>query len=129
MERSSALNAAIDRIVAAGRALSIPSVAREVNVTPALIHNTYPEVKRRIRELTGADVPTKNSAKAKLTVSKQQNAKLLAQNRQLAHDNRRLASLLQGALFELALEKAKRAANVVDLSTVKRSRSAPEDMT
>ena len=47
------LLAAIDRVCRTDGSATITAVAREVGVTPALIHNRYPDVASTIRGLAG----------------------------------------------------------------------------
>jgi hypothetical protein len=51
-----ALDKVIDGLVAGNEKLSIASVARAAGVTPGLIHNTYPAVADKIRNLMGKSV-------------------------------------------------------------------------
>lgn len=47
------LRAAFKRQLAAGGKLSITSVAAEVGVEPSLLHHTYPQIAKAIREAKG----------------------------------------------------------------------------
>jgi hypothetical protein len=45
------LRLALSRLQRAGKKVSIAAVAKEANVTPALIHNTYPDFAEQVRAL------------------------------------------------------------------------------
>ncbi|MCF3159777.1 TetR family transcriptional regulator, partial [Pseudomonas juntendi] len=51
-----ALNKVVDDLIAGDEKLSITSVARAAGVTPGLIHNTYPSIAERIRNIVGKSV-------------------------------------------------------------------------
>lgn len=57
-----ALQYAIARLEMAGSKITISSVARDADVTPALIHNTYPDVAEKIRQLIGKATRTQRNA-------------------------------------------------------------------
>ena len=102
-----ALDRVIDRLVAGNEKLSIASVAREAGVTPGLIHNTYPAVAERIRNLMGKSVRAQRDSKHQALMSeKEKNRALRAENDQLLAELARVASVNQRLLFEMAELKA-----------------------
>lgn len=110
------LIAAIDRVCRSDGAPTIAAVAREVGVTPGLIHNRYPDVASTIRSLAGKQ---KRDEIAGLTAALQEERKkcsqLRVENGELFADVRALASVNEGLRRQLAIEQAKSAANVVAL--------------
>jgi len=57
------LKDAIEQLQQAGSKVSISAVARAAEVTPALIHNTYPDIAEQIRTVTGKTTRNKDDAK------------------------------------------------------------------
>ena len=55
LDRRDALVAALEGLQRGQHKISISAVARKAGVTPALIHNTYPDVAERIRAVSGRD--------------------------------------------------------------------------
>ena len=79
-----ALNKVVDDLIAGDEKLSITSVARAAGVTPGLIHNTYPGVAERIRNLVGKSVRAQRDSKhLALMREKEKNRALRAENDQL----------------------------------------------
>jgi hypothetical protein len=114
--RRNDLHKAILRVQNRKMALSITAVAEEAGVTPALLHNTYPDVAEYIRSLIG-----KNS-RARNDEFRAENVRLRETNRQLRlekeaaqADARRLASLLERLRFELAVLEAQKVGNVTPI--------------
>lgn len=102
------LNRAIDSLLASDEKLSIASVARFANVTPGLIHNTYPEVAEKIRTLMGKSVRAQRDSKHQALMSeKEKNRALRAENELLLAEFAKLASVNQHLLFEIAELKAR----------------------
>ncbi|KIL02662.1 TetR family transcriptional regulator [Stutzerimonas stutzeri] len=97
-----ALNKVVDNLVAGDEKLSITSVARAAGVTPGLIHNTYPGVAERIRNLIGKSVRAQRDSKHLALMSeKEKNRALRAENDQLLAEVARLASVNQQLIFEM----------------------------
>lgn len=112
-----ALDKVIDSLVAGNEKLSIASVARAAGVTPGLIHNTYPAVAERIRNLMGKSVRAQRDSKNQALISeKQKNRALRAENDQLLKELARIASVNQRLLFEMAELKAISSGKVVALT-------------
>ena len=109
-----ALDKVIDNLVAGNEKLSIASVARAAGVTPGLIHNTYPAVAERIRNLMGKSVRAQRDSKHQaLMIEKEKNRGLRAENDQLLAELARIASVNQRLLFEMAELKAVSSGKVV----------------
>jgi hypothetical protein len=113
-----ALDKVIDNLVASNEKLSIASVARAAGVTPGLIHNTYPAVAERIRNLMGKSVRAQRDSKHQALMSeKEKNRALRAENNQLLEELARIASVNQRLLFEIAELKAVSSGKVVALTS------------
>ncbi|HDL5330727.1 TPA: TetR family transcriptional regulator [Pseudomonas aeruginosa] len=98
-----ALDKVIDGMVEGNQKLSISSVARAAGVTPGLIHNTYPAVAERIRNLMGKSVRAQRDSKHQaLMKEKELNKALRAENSLLLEELARLASVNQRLMIELA---------------------------
>lgn len=111
------LDKAIDRLVANNEKLTIASVARAANVTPGLIHNTYPAVAERIRTLMGKSVRAQRDSKHQALMNeKEKNRALRAENDQLLAQLAQLASVNHRLIFELAELKALSGGKVAALS-------------
>ncbi|KAA0946095.1 TetR family transcriptional regulator [Pseudomonas aeruginosa] len=90
-------------MVEGNQKLSISSVARAAGVTPGLIHNTYPAVAERIRNLMGKSVRAQRDSKHQaLMKEKELNKALRAENSLLLEELARLASVNQRLMIELA---------------------------
>lgn len=112
-----ALAKAIDSLVAGNEKLSIASVARAVGVTPGLIHNTYPAVAEKIRNLMGKSVRAQRDSKHQALMNeKEKNRALRAENDQLLDELARIASVNQRLLFEMAELKGVTIGKVVALT-------------
>ena len=74
------------------RTLSVLRVAREAGVSPALIHNHYPEIAARIRRFRG--IPAVSRPESELLRLKSQNAELRRQLGEARKDQASLASQL-----------------------------------
>lgn len=111
------LDKVIDRLVAGNEKLSIASVARAAGVTPGLIHNTYPAVAEKIRNLMGKSVRAQRDSKHQALMSeKEKNRALRAENDQLLKELAGVASVNQRLLFEIAELKAVSSGKVVALA-------------
>ncbi|ORL55139.1 TetR family transcriptional regulator [Pseudomonas aeruginosa] len=107
----------MDNLVAGNEKLSIASVARAAGVTPGLIHNTYPAVAERVRNLMGKSVRAQRDSKHQALMSeKEKNRALRAENDQLLAEIARIASVNQRLLFEMAELKAVSSGKVVALN-------------
>ena len=112
-----ALDKVIDGLVAGNEKLSIASVARAAGVTPGLIHNTYPAVAERIRNLMGKSVRAQRDSKHQALMSeKEKNKALRAENDRLLEELARIASVNQRLLFEMAELKAVSSGKVVAMT-------------
>jgi len=97
-----ALNKVVDDLIAGDEKLSITSVARAAGVTPGLIHNTYPSIAERIRNIVGKSVRAQRDSKHQALMSeKEKNRVLRAENDQLLAEVARLASVNQRLIFEM----------------------------
>jgi hypothetical protein len=112
-----ALAKAIDRLVAGNEKLSIASAARAVGVTPGLIHNTYPAVAEKIRNLTGKSVRAQRDSKHQALMNeKEKNRVLRAENDQLLNELARIASINMRLLFEITELKGVTSGKVVAMT-------------
>jgi AcrR family transcriptional regulator len=76
-----------------GRKLSIAAVAEEAGITPAAIHNHYPDMAEEIRTLTRRGLRQQRDAKrAELQVARQRIRELDAEIAQLMREVEKLAS-------------------------------------
>jgi hypothetical protein len=111
------LDKVIDNLVAGNEKLSIASVARAAGVTPGLIHNTYPAVAEKIRNLMGKSVRAQRDSKhLALMREKEKNRALRAENDQILKELARIASVNQRLLFEMAELKGISSGKVVALT-------------
>ncbi|WP_455913009.1 TetR family transcriptional regulator [Pseudomonas syringae] len=112
-----AIGKVIDSLVAGNEKLSIASVARAAGVTPGLIHNTYPAVAERIRNLMGKSVRAQRDSKHQALMSeKEKNRALRTENDQLLAELARIASVNQRLLFEIAGLKAASSGKLVSIT-------------
>lgn len=96
------LENAIETTLASDKKLSISSVARAANVTPALIHNTYPSIADKIRNLMGKSVRAKRHVTAEaLAFEKTKNKLLRLENEKLLEEVARLASINQCLIIQI----------------------------
>lgn len=101
------LKSAIDKLAASGKNVNISAVAREVGVTPALIHNKYPEFAKAIRQHAGHSGRHQlNAAREQLASSRATNKLLREEVRQLESDVRKLASINEMLRRKLAEAQA-----------------------
>jgi hypothetical protein len=111
------LDKVIDSLVAGNEKLSIASVARAAGVTPGLIHNTYPAVAEKIRNLMGKSVRAQRDSKHQALISeKEKNRALRAENDQLLKELARIASVNQRLLFEMTELRAVSSGKVVAMA-------------
>ncbi len=116
-DRRAALLAALENLQRDQQKISISAVARKAGVTPALIHNTYPDVAAQIRGITGRQPEQKitrdNDIMRKLQAS---NKHLNRENAQLSADVARLASIVQTLTDEISRLRAVSAGKVVEMA-------------
>ena len=111
-----ALLEAIDRVCRVDGTPTIAAVAREVGVTPALVHNRYPDVAEAIRALAGKKKHDQIAAsRTALERERTTCRNLRAENADLLLHARALASVNESLRRQLAIEQAKAASNVVSL--------------
>ncbi|MGB5861280.1 MAG: TetR family transcriptional regulator [Pseudomonas aeruginosa] len=95
--------------------LSISSVAEETGVSPALIHNHYPQVAEAIRTAQGRDSRTQRDEKqSALQAERAKTRELREQVKRLTLDVRRLASINEVLASESAALRAQLAATNVE---------------
>jgi AcrR family transcriptional regulator len=88
------LKSAIERFQASGSKVSISAVAKDAQVTRALIHNTYPDIAERIRGLMGRNTRSQRDAKHDALVrERERNRELRAEIDSLRSEMAKLASL------------------------------------
>lgn len=110
------LLAAIDRVCRTDGSATITAVAREVGVTPALIHNRYPDVASTIRGLAGRHKRAEMTAlKSALEEERRKCGQLRAENGELFAELRMLASVNEGLRRQLAIEQDRSTARIVAL--------------
>jgi AcrR family transcriptional regulator len=114
-DRRAALLAALDALQCGQQKVSISAVARKAGVTPALIHNTYPDVAQQIRAATGRDaIAVRGQKDQELQALQASNKRLHQENTQLTADVARLASIVQTLTDEVARLRAVSAGKVID---------------
>jgi hypothetical protein len=97
--------------------VSISSVAKIVGVTPALIHNTYPDVAEQIRGLTGKTTRKQRDAKhEELIKEKAINRALRAELVETREFVAKLASVNQVLLNEITLLKGQISGKVISVA-------------
>lgn len=90
--------------------LSITSVAKEAGVTPALIHNQYPDIAEDIRDKQGRSNRAQRDAKhGELLEEREKNRTLRAEVAELRLQVARLASINEVLVMENRVLKAKKA--------------------
>lgn len=107
---------AIVKVQAGEGKVSISAVAKLAGVTPALIHNTYPDLAEKIRGLVGKATRTQRDAKHDALVRERETNRALRQ--ELAEsraDLAKLASVNQVLLNEVALLKGMATGKVVSI--------------
>ena len=112
---------AIVRLQASQSKVSISAVARAAGITPALIHNTYPDMAEKIRGLAGKSMPIQRDAKQEaLTREREINRTLREELAGLRADVAKLASINQVLLHEIAVIKGMESGKVVSILHPKR---------
>ena len=107
---------AIAQVQAGQSKVSISAVAKLAGVTPALIHNTYPDLAEKIRGLVGKATRTQRDAKHDALVREREVNRALRQELAEARaDLAKLASVNQVLLNEVALLKGMATGHVVSI--------------
>lgn len=97
---------AIEQLQASQGKLSISAVAKMAGVTPALIHNTYPDLAEKIRGLVGKATRTQRDAKHSALVREREiNRTLRKELVETRATIAKLASVNQTLLNEMAVLK------------------------
>ncbi|RYE42022.1 MAG: TetR family transcriptional regulator [Hyphomicrobiales bacterium] len=98
------LKEAMEQLQHSGDKVSISAVAKAAQVTPALIHNTYPDIAERIRSVVGKSTRMQRDAKHEALVKeKERNRELRAEVERLRADAAKLASINLTLLSKLAV--------------------------
>lgn len=112
------LKEAMDQLQHSGDKVSISSVAKVAEVTPALIHNTYPDIAERIRGVVGKSTRKQRDAKHEALVKeKERNRELRAEVERLRLDAAKLASINWTLLSKLAVYEEIGNGKVVSFAT------------
>ena len=105
---------AIEQLQASQGKLSISAVAKMAGVTPALIHNTYPDLAEKIRGLVGKATRTQRDAKHSALVREREINRALRQELvETRATIATLASVNQPLLNEIAVLKGVATGKVV----------------
>ena len=112
------LNDAIAQLQESGTKVSISSVAEAADVTPALIHNTYPDIAERIRGVIGKSSRLQRDAKHEaLMKEKERNRDLRAEVERLHLEAAKLASINLTLLSKLAVYEETTKGKVVSFAS------------
>lgn len=112
------LREAIDQLQNSGDKVSISAVAKAAEVTPALIHNTYPDIAERIRGVVGKSTRLQRDAKHEALVKeRERNRELRAEVERLRLDAAKLASINLTLLSKLAVYEEAGNGKVVSFAT------------
>jgi hypothetical protein len=107
---------AIGQLQGGQNKVSISAVAKVAGVTPALIHNTYPDLAEQIRSIVGKTTRAQRDAKHEaLAQEREINRRLRSEITGLKVDLAKLASINQTLLNEIALVKGMASGKVVSL--------------
>lgn len=113
---ASLIQQAIAQLQAENATVSISAVAKVAEISPALIHNTYPDLAERIRGISGKTTRAQRDAKHDaLGKEREANRVLRTENAALKEDLARLASVNQKLLAEMAVLKGMASGKVVAL--------------
>ena len=105
-QTSDGIEQAIEQLQASQGKLSISAVAKMAGVTPALIHNTYPDLAEKIRGLVGKATRTQRDAKHSALVREREiNRTLRKELVETRATIAKLASVNQTLLNEMAVLK------------------------
>ena len=106
-KRSLELSMALNRLQKRGEKITIAAVAKEAGVTPALIHNRYPDFAEELRKLAGKATRSERDRKHELLmVEREKNRELRAEYDVLKNEYGNLASVNEALRAELRLLKA-----------------------
>lgn len=112
------LREAIEQLQNSGTKVSISAVAKAAEVTPALIHNTYPDIAERIRGFVGKSTRLQRDAKHEALVKeKERNRELRAEVERLRLEAAKLASINLTLLTKLAVYEAASEGKVVSFAS------------
>lgn len=104
---------AMNRLQKRDAKVSIAAVAKEAGVTPALIHNRYPDFAEEVRKVVGKTTRAQRDQKHELLIAeREKNQQLREQAAELMMDLRNLASENEALRAELVLQQAVAAGNV-----------------
>ena len=107
---------AIAQVQAGNDKVSISAIAKVAGVTPALIHNTYPDLAEKIRELMGKATRIQRDAKHEALIREREiNRDLRKELAQSRSDFARIASINQVLLNEMALLKGMANGKIVSI--------------
>jgi AcrR family transcriptional regulator len=124
-----ALELAIHRIttgrvrkVKAGRKLSIAAVAEEAGLSTATIHNRYPEIADKVRQLLNKDARQQRDEKSQaLKEEKSKRKELLDENRLLRQQMAELVS--RNATLEVALDHLRALAESKNIAQISQKKA------
>jgi len=112
-----ALKLALNRLQKRGAKISIAAVAFEAGVTPALLHNRYPDFTEQIRKVIGKTTRTQRDTKHDLLIEeKVKNRQLRLQINDLMKEITDLASINESLRAELNLQIAITAGKVIPIT-------------
>src|ERR1019366_2347952 len=98
------LRLALNRLQKRKAKISILAVAREAGVTPALLHNRYPDFAEEIRKLVGKETRSQRDSKHDLLVAERKKSRALTEEiAQLKKDIAKLASINESMRVELTV--------------------------
>jgi AcrR family transcriptional regulator len=101
------LKAAVEKLKQTVIKVTIVGVAKEAGVTPALIHNKYPEIAEQIRKTIGKSTRDRLHEKNRLLiVERARNRELRAERDALFQEVRDLASENEALRRELVIQQA-----------------------
>lgn len=107
---------AIGKLQASQGKISISAVAKMAGITPALIHNTYPDIAEKIRGLSGRATRTQRDSKhEELVREREVNRSLRQELTDARADLAKLASINQTLLNEVALLKGIATGKVISI--------------
>jgi len=111
------LKNAIDQLRESGAKVSISAVAKAAGVTPALIHNTYPDIAERIRGVIGKATRSQRDEKQEALVKeRERNRELRAEVERLRNEAAKLASINLTLMSKLAVFDEISKGNVVSFA-------------
>ena len=107
---------AIGELQGSQNKVSISAVAKAAGVTPALIHNTYPDLAEKIRSIVGKATRAQRDAKQEILAREREiNRGLRSEIAVLKGNVAKLASINQTLLSEMAVLKGVASGNVISL--------------